>query len=68
MCWLSDYLRAFNNYNVVNRVVVSGVQLDPSLDFVYELAVVILATGLLLWFILVFVPQHIDEIREPKDD
>jgi hypothetical protein len=41
--------------------------LDVSLDIVYELAVVILSTGLLLWFILVFVPQHIEEIRKPKD-
>lgn len=62
------YLIFCSNYNVVNRVVVSGAHLEPSLDFVYELAVVVLATGLLLWFILVFVPQHIDEIREPKDD
>jgi hypothetical protein len=41
--------------------------LDYSLDIIFELAVVLLATGLLLWFILVFVPQHVEEIRKPKD-
>lgn len=44
-----------------------GGNLDGSLEYIYEIAVVVLATGLLLWFILVFVPKHIEEIRQPKD-
>jgi hypothetical protein len=41
--------------------------LDISPEIVFELAVVVLSTGLLLWFIFVFVPQHIEELRKPKD-
>ena len=41
--------------------------MDPSADFIFILSVVVLATGLLLWFIFVFVPQHFDDIRGPKE-
>lgn len=41
--------------------------MDTSVDFVFVLSVVILSIGLLLWFILVFVPQHFDDIRGPKE-
>jgi hypothetical protein len=45
----------------------AGLELDLSLDFVFEITIVVLTTGLLLWFIFVFVPQHLEELRKPKD-
>jgi hypothetical protein len=55
-------------YNVLGASCQRRLSLDTSVDFVFVLAVVILSIGLLLWFILVFVPQHFDDIRGPKDE